>query len=134
MVCSGIVFAYCLQLLRFDFSLQKETKVLFRIHHFPKARHICFILWFLLLESILPEIPRLLCREDVLSTNSWWELGRSEASEGCFHVWLRYLAYRTSVRKHPTAFLLLFPCGQNFLSFLPVPLTSHQRSPTVPFL
>lgn len=164
MVCSGRVFAYCLQVPRFDFSLQKETKVSCRIHHFyiltyccrtptlclcisfgfcgkhtmlvtlSKARHVCFIHWFPLLKSILPEIPRLLCREDVLSTNPWCELGRSEASEGCFHVWLRYPAYSASVREHPAVFLLLFSCGQNFLSFLPVLLTSHQRSPTVLFL
>lgn len=110
MVCSGRVFAYCSQVPRFAFSLQKETKVSCRSHHFyipthcvgpqhcvcvfllalwkayyvshlPKARHICFILWFPLLKSILPEIPRLLCREDVLSTNPRCELGRSEASE-----------------------------------------------------
>lgn len=145
------MFAYCLQVPRFDFSLQKQTKVSCRIHPFyiltyccrtpalclcisfgfrgkhtvlvtlPTARHICFILWILVLKSVLPEIPRLLCREDVLSTNPWCELGRSEASEGCVHVWLRSAAYRASISEHPAGFLRLCPSGQNFLSFLQSP-------------
>lgn len=105
------------------------------VSHLPKARHICFILWFPLLKSILPEIPRLLCREDVLSTNPWCELGRSEASEGCFHVWLRYPAYRASIRKAPSWLPASVSLWAEF-SFLPAspPDLSSEKPHCVPFL
>lgn len=163
MVCSGRVFAYCLQVPRFDFSLQKETKVSCRIHHFyiltyccrtpalclcisfgfcgkhtvlvtlPKARHVCFIHWSPLLKSILPELPWLLCREDVLSTNPWCELGRSEASEGCFRVWLRYPAYRASVRGTQLSSCFCFPVGRIFFPSCQSPWPLIREAPLFRF-